>query len=81
MSTIANPDPVMPPFIVAGSRPAAARLAQRPPSDRDTSVALHRLLPAMLTQTGRPAVSVPSTAWLDPTRSPSIAPRAAAKSP
>jgi hypothetical protein len=59
----------MPPSIVAGLRPAAARLAQRPPSDRDTSVALHRLLPAMLTQTARSAVSIPTTGRSAPIRS------------
>ena len=54
------------PIIVAGSRPAAAVLAQRWYFDCDTSVELHRLQHASITDTGRSRVSTSSPVLLDP---------------
>ena len=65
------------PIIVAGSRPAAAVLAQRRYFDCDTSVELHRLLHASITDTGRSRVSISSTVLFDPidSRRPPNVPR------
>jgi len=54
------------PIIVAGSRPAATVLVQRRHFDRDTSVDLHRLLHASITETPRSRVSLASTVLLNP---------------
>src|SRR5438067_3194983 len=52
-------------IIVAGSRPAAAVLAQRQHFDCDTSVELHRVLHASITETRRSCLSFASTILLD----------------
>jgi hypothetical protein len=54
------------PIIVAGSRPAATVLVQRRHFDCDTSVDLHRLLHASITETPRSRVSLASTVLLNP---------------
>src|SRR5204863_1850156 len=54
------------PIIVAGSRPAAAVLAQTQHFDCNTSVNLHRLLHAGIAKIGRSRVSIPSTVLFDP---------------
>ena len=54
------------PIIVAGSRPAVAGLAQSQHFDCDTSVDLHRLLHASITETPRSRVSLASTVLLNP---------------
>src|ERR1019366_270337 len=61
-------DPVMLPIIVAGSRPAAAVLAQKRPFNCDTSVDLYRLrhVHVNITETGRSHLPFPSTVLLNP---------------
>src|ERR1019366_6140625 len=54
------------PIIVAGSRPAATVLVQRRHFDCDTSVDLHRLLHASITETPRSRVPLASTVLLNP---------------
>src|SRR5450759_2172900 len=66
------------PIIVAGSRPAAAVLAQKRPFNCDTSVDLYRLrhVHVNITETGRshlPCCSSPSAPIRCPTRSSQIA--------
>jgi transposase len=54
------------PIIVAGSRPAAAALAQKRPFNCDTSVELHQLRHVNITETGRARISISSAGLPDP---------------